>query len=190
VRDVSWATSAKYLWDATTAAVGDANGDGKADTSMVESFWRPEELRNHWDEAARYGQHSIQFFSQYLWPYPYPHMTVVDGPTSCGGMEYPMMTCIGGQWDTLSFYEVVTHEIGHMWFPMMVGSDEKRFAWMDEGLTQFDQSQSMADFFKGFDAPSKISGLDGPVPSLRPTYKLPLAYQGIREIRLGFRVMF
>jgi len=49
---------------------------------------------------------------------------------------------------------------------------------------------SDAAFFKGFDAPSKISGLDGPVPSLRPTYKLPLAYQGIREIRLGFRVMF
>ena len=78
-------------------------------------------------------------------------MTAVDGPTSCGGMEYPMMTCIGGQWDTLGMYEVTTHEIGHMWFPMMVGSDEKRFAWMDEGLTQFDQSQSMADFFKGFD---------------------------------------
>ena len=78
-------------------------------------------------------------------------MTAVDGPTSCGGMEYPMMTCIGGQWDTLGMYEVATHEIGHMWFPMMVGSDEKRFAWMDEGLTQFDQSQAMADFFKGFD---------------------------------------
>ena len=62
-----------------------------------------------------------------------------------------MMTCIGGQWDTLGLYEVTTHEIGHMWFPMMVGSDEKRYAWMDEGLTQFDQSQSMADFFKGFD---------------------------------------
>jgi aminopeptidase N len=66
-------------------------------------------------------------------------------------MEYPMMTCIGGQWDTLSLYEVTTHEIGHMWFPMVVGSDEKRFAWMDEGLTQFDQSQSMDSFFRGFD---------------------------------------
>ncbi|MGH7528636.1 MAG: M1 family aminopeptidase, partial [Gemmatimonadales bacterium] len=67
------------------------------------------------------------------------------------GMVYPMMTCIGGQWDTLGLYEVITHEIGHMWFPMIVGSDEKRYAWMDEGLTQFDQSQAMADFFKGFD---------------------------------------
>jgi aminopeptidase N len=66
-------------------------------------------------------------------------------------MEYPMMTCIGGQWDTLGLYEVTTHEIGHMWLPMIVGSDEKRYAWMDEGLTQFAQSQAMGDFFKGFD---------------------------------------
>jgi hypothetical protein len=151
VRDVSWAASPRYLWDATNAAVGDANGDGKPDTALVQSFWRPEQRVSHWDESARYGRHSIEFFSRYLWPYPYPHMTAVDGPTSCGGMEYPMMTCIGGQWDTLGMYEVTNHEIGHMWFPMIVGSDEKRFAWMDEGFTQFDQSQAMADFFKGFD---------------------------------------
>jgi hypothetical protein len=66
-------------------------------------------------------------------------------------MEYPMMTCIGGRWDTLGMYEVTVHEIGHMWFPMLVGSDEKRFAWMDEGVTQFNQSQAMPDFFKGYD---------------------------------------
>jgi peptidase M1-like protein len=151
VRDVSWATSARYLWDATNATVGDKNGDGRPDTSAIYSLYRPEQRVSHWDQSARYSQHSIEFFSRYLAPYPYPHMTAVDGPTGCGGMEYPMMTCIGGQWDTLGLYEVTTHEIGHMWFPMIVGSDEKRYAWMDEGLTQFDQSQSMADFFKGFD---------------------------------------
>ena len=151
VRDVSWAASSRYLWDATNAAVGDANNDGRPDTTLIQAFWRPEQRVNHWDESARYSRYSIEYFSKYLWPYPYPHMTAVDGPNSCGGMEYPMMTCIGGQWDTLGMYEVTTHEIGHMWFPMMVGSDEKRFAWMDEGLTQFDQSQSMDAFFKGFD---------------------------------------
>ncbi len=151
VRDFAWGASSRYLWDATNAAVGDVNGDGRPDTSAVYSFYRPEQRINRWDESARYGRHSIEFFSKYLWPYPWPHMSVVDGPNSCGGMEYPMLTCIGGEWDTLSLYEVVDHEIGHMWFPMMVGSDEKRFAWMDEGFTQFDQSQGMADFFKGFD---------------------------------------
>jgi Peptidase family M1 domain len=151
VRDVAWGASANYLWDATMAAVGDANGDGAPDSTRVESFWRPQMRTSHWDEAARYGRHSVEFLSQYLWPYPYPHMTAVDGPTSCGGMEYPMMTCIGGQWDTLSMYEVVVHEIAHMWHPMQVGSDEKRFAWMDEGFAQFTQSQAMPDFFKGYD---------------------------------------
>jgi hypothetical protein len=151
VRDVAWAASARYLWDATTASVGDATGDGRPDTTAIYSFYRPEARLSHWDQSAKYSKHSIEFFSKYLSPYPYPHMTAVDGPTSCGGMEYPMMTCIGGQWDTLGLYEVTTHEIGHMWFPMIVGSDEKRYAWMDEGLTQFDQSQAIADFFKGFD---------------------------------------
>jgi hypothetical protein len=152
VRDVSWAASQLYLWDATNAVVGDVTGDGRPDTSAIYSFYRPEQRRiSHWDESARYSRYSIEFFSKYLAPYPYPHMSAVDGPTSCGGMEYPMMTCIGGQWDTLGLYEVTTHEIGHMWFPMVVGSDEKRYAWMDEGLTQFDQSQSMDAFFKGFD---------------------------------------
>jgi aminopeptidase N len=151
VRDVAWGASANYLWDATTAAVGDANADGAPDTTRVEAFWRPQMRTSHWDEAARYGRHSVEFLSKYLWPYPYPHMTAVDGPTSCGGMEYPMMTCIGGQWDTLSMYEVVVHEIAHMWHPMQVGSDEKRFAWMDEGFAQFTQSQAMPDFFKGYD---------------------------------------
>jgi aminopeptidase N len=151
VRDVAWAASAKYLWDATSADVGDINRDGRPDTTAIFSFYRPEQRASHWEESARYSRHSIEFFSRFLSPYPYPHMTAVDGPTSCGGMEYPMMTCLGGQWDTLGLYEVITHEIGHMWFPMIVGSDEKRHAWMDEGLTQFDQSQAMADFFKGFD---------------------------------------
>ena len=151
VRDVSWATSSKYLWDATNAAVGDANGDGKPDSAAIHAFYRPELRASHWDQSARYSRHSIEFFSKFILPYPYPHMTAVDGPTSCGGMEFLMMTCIGGQWDTLGLYEVTTHEIGHMWFPMLVGSDEKRHAWMDEGLTQFDQSQAMAHFFKAFD---------------------------------------
>ena len=158
VRDVSWGTSAKYLWDATNAAVGDPNGDGRADTAAIYSFYRPELRTSHWAESARFSRHSVEFFSRYLAPYPYPHMTAVDGPTSCGGMEFPMMTCIGGQWDTLGLYEVITHEIGHMWFPMMIGSDEKRFAWMDEGLTQFDQSQAMADMFKGYDDEAKNRG--------------------------------
>ncbi len=151
VRDFAFGTSDEYLWDATIALVGDATGDGRADTSRIYTFWRPERRAWAWDESARYAQHSVEFLSRYLWPYPYPHMTAVDGVVSCSGMEYPMMTCIGGRRDTLALYSVTVHEIAHMWFPMQVGSDEKRFSWQDEGLTRFNQAQGMQAFFPGYD---------------------------------------
>jgi aminopeptidase N len=66
-------------------------------------------------------------------------------------MEYPMITCIGGQRDSLSLYSVLVHETGHMWFPMMVGSNETRHSWQDEGLTTFNQNQGMAAYFPGLD---------------------------------------
>ena len=151
VRDFAFATSDAYLWDATTAMVGDANGDGQPDRKAIHTFYRPERRAWAWDQSARYAQHSVEFLSRYLWPYAYQHMTAVDGVTSCGGMEYPMMTCIGGPRDTLGLYSVTVHEIAHMWFPMQVGSDEKRYSWQDEGLTRFNQMQAMQEFFAPYD---------------------------------------
>jgi aminopeptidase N len=116
---------------------------------MIHSLYRPKRVEWAWDHSAEYARHSIEFLSRYLWPYPYPHMTAVDGIVSCSGMEYPMLTCIGGRRDTLLLYSVTVHEIAHMWFPMQVGSDERRYAWQDEGLTRFNQAQAMREFFRG-----------------------------------------
>jgi hypothetical protein len=149
VRDFAFGTSDQYLWDATVAATGDVTGDGKPDTSAINSFYRPTAAT--WDQSASYSRYSIEFLSRWLWPYPYPHMTAMDGIVSCSGMEYPMMTCIGGPRDTLSLFSVTVHEFAHMWFPMQVGSDERRYAWMDEGLTRFNQSEGMREFFRGYD---------------------------------------
>ncbi|HUF31398.1 MAG TPA: M1 family metallopeptidase, partial [Gemmatimonadaceae bacterium] len=154
VRDFAFGTSETYLWDATMAQAGDATADGRPDSARIHTFYRPERRAWAWGNSARYTQHSVDFLSRYLWPYPYPHMTAIDGPTSCGGMEYPMMTCIGGQRDTMTLYSVTVHEVGHMWFPMQVGSDEKRYAWMDEGLTRFNQGLAMQEFFPGYDRES------------------------------------
>jgi hypothetical protein len=151
VRDFAFGTSDAYLWDATMAVTGDADADGAPDSARIHTFYRPERKAWAWDQSARYAQHSVEFLSRYLWPYTYPHMTAVDGVTSCSGMEYPMMTCIGGQRDTLSLYSVTVHEIAHMWFPMRVGSDEKRYSWQDEGLTRFNQAQAMQEFFAPYD---------------------------------------
>jgi hypothetical protein len=168
VRDFAWGTSDKYLWDATRAAVGTVgclpgispgatasavppSCDQGTDSATINSFYRPSRIPWAWDQSARYARHSIEFLSSHLWPYPYPQVTALDGVVSCSGMEYPMITCIGGQRDTLGLYSVTVHELGHMWFPMQVGSDEKRHAWQDEGLTRFNQAQAMRAFFGGYD---------------------------------------
>jgi hypothetical protein len=135
VRDVDWGTSDRYVWDATTALVGDANGDGRPDTAMAYTLRRPE--KTGWAADGNTSlQYAVEFLSRFLWPYPWPVMTSVDGVRSCGGMEYPMITCIGGGMGN-SVFGVTLHETGHMWFPMQVGSDETRHGWQDEGLTTY-----------------------------------------------------
>jgi hypothetical protein len=151
VRDFAFGMSNQYLWDATIATAGDANADGRPDTAAIHTLYRPSRRQWAWDQSAKYSRHSIEFLSRFLWPYGYPQMTAVDGVVSCSGMEYPMLTCIGGPRDTLALYSVIVHEFAHMWFPMQVGSDEKRYAWQDEGLTRFNQIQAMQEYFRGYD---------------------------------------
>ncbi|MGH7620652.1 MAG: M1 family metallopeptidase [Gemmatimonadaceae bacterium] len=174
VRDFDWGTSSRFVWDATVAVVGDRDGDGRPDTTAINTFYRPEARAWSWDRSAAYERSAVEFLSNYLWPYPWSQMTALQGPESCSGMEYPMLTCIGGPRDTLSLYSVQVHETGHMWFPMQVGSDERRYAWQDEGLTRFNQTQGMQAYFKGYDRESisrdayvAFAETDGEVPLMR-----------------------
>jgi len=174
VRDFDWGASPKYLWDATVAVVGERDGKGRRDTTAINTFYRPEARAWAWDKSGEYERNSVEFLSSYLWPYPWPQMTALEGPTSCSGMEYPMLTCIGGPRDTLLLYSVQVHETAHMWFPMQVGSDERRFAWQDEGLTRFNQAQGMQAYFKGYDRERiardsylAMARTDGEVPLMR-----------------------
>ena len=180
VRDFDWGTSSKYLWDATIAAVGDRDDDHRPDTTVINTFYRPDARKWAWDRSGEYERNVVEFLSSYLWPYPWPQMTALEGPTSCSGMEYPMLTCIGGPRVTLALYSVQVHETAHMWFPMQVGSDERRYAWQDEGLTRFNQAQGMQAFFKGFDRERisrenylDLAKTDGEVPLMRPGDQYP-----------------
>ncbi|HEU0014542.1 MAG TPA: M1 family metallopeptidase [Longimicrobium sp.] len=141
VRDFAWATSNRYQWDALRAVVP-AEGGGTRDV-MVHSFYRTG--APHWGESARHGEHSTEFFSQTLVPYAYPQITVTEG--SIYGMEYPMIVFIGRPDDREGLYEVIAHEVGHEWFPMMVGQDEAAYAWMDEGFTTYNEHRAVRDFF-------------------------------------------
>lgn len=151
VRDFAWGTSRDYLWDATRALVGgsvNAAGAGRRstppDTILIQSFYRPTDAAAAWEVGgARFTRYAIERLSDYLWPYPWPTMTSMEGILRSGGMEYPMMTLMQPWADTLSLAGDLMHETGHMWFPMQVGSNETRHPWMDEGLTQFDVAQGM-----------------------------------------------
>ncbi len=156
VRDFAFGTSDRYVWDATHAVAGDHSGDGRPDTTAIHTLYRPG--LTAWEQDARYTRFSVEFLSRYLWPYPYPHMTAVDGIASCGGMEYPMMTCIGGTRDTMSLFGTTFHEVAHMWFPMIVGSNEQAHAWQDEGLTSYNTAQGAAEFFGRSDDASLFGG--------------------------------
>lgn len=141
VRDFSWGTSDAYVWDATRALVQDG---ARTDTVAIHSFYRRTAPAAAWAiGGARYTRDAIEQLSAYLWPYPWSHMTSMEGVLDGGGMEYPMMTLMQPWADTLSLAGDLMHETGHMWFPMQVGSNEKRHPWMDEGFTQFDVAQAM-----------------------------------------------
>jgi hypothetical protein len=128
----------------------------------------------NWEQAARFGQHSIAFFSRRLIPYLYPQATIAEGPI--GGMEYPMLVFIAKPRQAEDLHAVIAHELGHEWFPMMIGQDEASYAWMDEGLTSFHEDDARESFFPGTHAHEetraaylRVAGRDNEVPLMRHT---------------------
>lgn len=153
VHDVAFTATRASNWDANRTPVGDRDGDGRTDYALINALWRDTAPR--WAHVARYATHAIAFLSQWTGvPYPWPHMTVVEGGGIIGGgMEFPMMTLIGDynfRGDSALYY-VVAHELGHMWIPMIVSNNERRYAWMDEGTTSFNENMARMDFFPGPD---------------------------------------
>lgn len=123
VRDAVWAASPDYMWDASS-------WNGK----MAYAYYRPSAIET-WKDAADMSRMSIQEYSDRWFPYPYPQISAVEGPVS--GMEYPMVAMEAKGDDKYDLYNVITHEIGHMWYPMIVGSNERIHMWQDEGFNTF-----------------------------------------------------
>jgi len=148
VRDVAFVATRASVWEAVRTAVGDRDGDGRPDSTLVVVIYRPGAFR--WRQALAYARHAIAYLSSYTGlPYPWPHITAVEGGGIVGGgMEYPMMTLIGDYTAAppLALYAVVAHELGHMWIPMVVATDERRYGWMDEGSTTFHENEARNAF--------------------------------------------
>jgi hypothetical protein len=145
VRDCAVGVSDRWIWDAARAVVQGRDGAGVDGSCTIHAFYRPQ--ARAWRKAARYAQHTIEYASAKLTPYPWPHMSACEGIIG-GGMEYPMMTVIGDMHVPAMQQMVVAHELMHMWFPMQVGSNETAHPWQDEGLTDFVTSYLTADYWR------------------------------------------
>jgi Peptidase family M1 domain len=130
VNDFAWATSADYVWEATRATIP---GRGPIPVSLL---YLPEHAA--YRQTGAMARHALEFYSTLWMPYLFPQFTQADGPE--GGMEYPMLTLSGPG------FGVTVHEIGHQWWPMMVGTNETWYGWMDEGFNQYMNILSEAAF--------------------------------------------
>ena len=144
VRDFAWASSRKFMWDAR----GHQQGGDDQPLVMAMSFY-PKEGGDLWKKYSTEAViQTLEVYSRFSFDYPYPVAQSVNGPV--GGMEYPMITFNGPRTElqddgsrTYSQAEkrfligVVIHEVGHIYFPMIVNSDERQWTWMDEGLNSF-----------------------------------------------------
>ncbi len=125
VRDVAWAAAPDFRWDATSW-----------NSVLCQAFYQRPKAGKAWESAAEQTQWTIRHYSELLFRYPYPVATSVAGPV--GGMEYPMFVMVEyGNDDPSSIFDTLNHEHGHEWFPMIVGSNERRYAWMDEGFNTY-----------------------------------------------------
>jgi hypothetical protein len=144
VRDFAWASSRKFIWD----AMGVEQPVGP--DVLAQSFF-PIEADPLWSlYSTRAVAHTIDVYSKFSFPYPYPNAISVN-TWEAGGMEYPMISFNGyrptkdektgrktySRAKKYGLIGVVIHEVGHNYFPMIVNSDERQWTWMDEGLNSF-----------------------------------------------------
>ncbi len=128
VNDFAWATAKQFVWRATRATIPDR---GPIPIHMVFLPGRAAMFTR----AGEVARHALQFYSRLWTPYEFPQFTLQDGPSS--GMEYPMVIN--------SNQGAADHEAGHQWWPMMVGTNETQYGWMDEGFDQYMNILSDAD---------------------------------------------
>ncbi len=141
-RDVAFASSKAFILDACRINLPSGKKSMAVSVYPVES-----DGKDAWARSTEYVKASIEHYSNWLYEYTYPVATNVAGVVS--GMEYPGIIFCGYKDKTASLWGVTDHEFGHNWFPMIVGSNERKFAWMDEGFNTFINFYSTDAFNKG-----------------------------------------
>ncbi len=141
-RDVAWAASNAFVWD---AARMNLPGGKKA---LAMSAYPVESANDSaWKRSTEYVKGAIEFYSSYLYPFSYPTATNVAGIVN--GMEYPGIVFCSSRSQKGGLFGVTSHEFGHNWFPMIVGSNERKYPWMDEGFNTFINTLAANHFNNG-----------------------------------------
>ena len=141
-RDVAWASSKAFIWDAARMNLP----SGKKGLAM--SVYTEESKGDSaWGRSTEIVKSSIENYSRRWFPYPYN--TATNVASNIGGMEYPAIVFCGANAKGGGLWGVTDHEFGHTWFPMIVGSNERKYGWMDEGFNTFVNTISVKDFNNG-----------------------------------------
>lgn len=141
-RDVSWAASPAFIWDAARVNFPSGRKGIAMSTYPVESSGY-----NSWGRSTEYLKNSMEIYSKAYYEYPWNSAVSVSGVAL--GMEYPgIIFCLSNLHDG-ALWGDVTHEIGHNWFPMIVGSNERKYMWQDEGFNTFINEYASREFNHG-----------------------------------------
>jgi hypothetical protein len=171
-RDVAFGASRAYIWDAARVNLPDGKKSLAMSVYPIESVGLA-----GWDRATEYLKASMEYFSDTWFAYPYP--VAINEAGIAGGMEYPGIVFDAITDKGKDLYWVTAHEIGHNWFPMIVGSDERRYAFMDEGFNTFIDIAAANSFHKGEYGPKRddeyAPGGGNPVDEILPWLKDPAA---------------
>jgi hypothetical protein len=141
-RDVAWAASKAFVLDAAKINLPSGKKCIAISAYPAESI-----KKNGWQRSTEFVKASIEHYSKKWYEYPYPAATNVAGIV--GGMEYPGIVFCSAASSGSGLWGVTDHEFGHTWFPMIVGSNERKYAWMDEGFNTFINEGSTEAFNHG-----------------------------------------
>ena len=183
-RDVAWASSKSFIWDAAKINLP----SGK--TSLAMSVYPAESnTKKGYSRATEYIKGSIENYSRRWYEFPYPVATNVA--SNVAGMEYPGIVFCGSKATDEGLFGVTDHEFGHTWFPMIVGSNERRYGWMDEGFNTFINSLSHEDFNKGEykSPPTNMEGMAGYMFGER-TEPILTTPDAMKEANIGIALYF
>ncbi|MEO8108692.1 MAG: M1 family metallopeptidase [Ginsengibacter sp.] len=141
-RDVSWAASTSFIWDGARIDFPSGRKGFAMSVYPVESNGD-----SAWGRATEYVKGSLENYSK-RW-YEYPYNTATNVASNIGGMEYPSIVFCRYRSKGAGLFGVTDHEFGHTWFPMIVGSNERKYGWMDEGFNTFINGLAAVDFNNG-----------------------------------------